>query len=202
MSRIYLRATSGRAVAELSSWRAAFIAARKVWGAYCISVGADTYLQFFSHEAPTSFSFKTNEPPPMWTKPSGRHQSATPKKGNKAEWDELKALPYARPTHELADIFQLPSSYEYSTDTGSGWSRLGNSLETWRVSWTDRDMFLVGPDPRPVLEKYADLKFDVGDGRLPLDHFELTSEARVDLLFAEAAVRLEDANTPAAQREG
>lgn len=186
MAMIFLRATSPVAVDALADWRDNFLACHRVWRMYADSLGADYFLQICASERPYLFAFRKGTPPEGWKKPSGKHSASTPKKSNKAGIAELEALPICPSEISVATRFGLPTSVRSVTS----WSRLGLAWNIWSIGWTsDGDFFLVGPDPRPHIAE--GVTFDFGDGQLPLDHFELISEAQYDLLVAQARVNEE-----------
>lgn len=194
MSRIFLLAKSPKANQRLKSWRDELETCVKSWRSYCQKIGAKTYLQFQISESPRSFSFpRGHTPPDGWCKPSGKHMVSYPRKTNKAALAEIAELPSCTSEAAVAAEFGLPCTATW--DTGSMSLTDAGFFSIWKILWVGEDVFvLVGPDIRETYKEEGHnpgFRFNVGDGSLPLEDFDLITEAQFDLLVAQDAVRRE-----------
>ena len=190
MSTIYLVAKSEKAIEALRTWRDDLLEANKAWRDYTNSIGAESFLQFSSFDRPSYFAFPRHNCPDGWIKPFGKHDASRPKQSNKAAQAEIDALPSCRPPSDVAAVFGLPTSVHWNT----GFSRLGRFWDTWQIGWTDDVLYLAGPDLAEARLRHGEeegFAFNVGNGDLPLADFDVVSKAQIELLHAQAAVRVE-----------
>lgn len=191
---LYLIAVSGEPKARLEAWRADFIRCEAEWHSYARMLGAVRVFSF-PFQKPSGFEFR-GQPPEGWTKPDSRGRSR-PKRRNAAVIADMNALHSPQNIDDLCRELGLPLHIICAYSDGrEELQRIGNwHYNAYSPCWTrNGPVILKTSDFRAAAAKCREdggnVSFYHGDGSIPAG-FETASKARVDFMFAEAAMKAE-----------